>query len=94
MEIMKIIKLNENIGIENIMDFYFQFEDAIKSESEIVLDFADIKALEFSVLKLVLLYSMKNRKYGSILKIRNISETVRFQLVMCGLSARNDEIVI
>ncbi len=68
--------------------------DAISTGDELVINFTGKKKLEFEEIKTLVSQGIMCRIKGISLRMINIPETIRGQLVMIGIQCRNDEVII
>ena len=78
--------LSENISVKNIKDFSLKLKDEISnSEGTVVLDFANVKRVDLSVVQVVLSAGRSARNESKAIKLKNVSDAVKNQMQLCGL---------
>lgn len=82
---MKLIELEENTGIKNIHRLYSSLGEAIESNAEIVLDFRNVRRIDLAVAQVLIAVIRRAHGAGKIIKLQKVNDTIREQLVICGI---------
>jgi anti-anti-sigma factor len=81
-----IIELDENIGIKTIKNFYLQLKEILDSESEIILDFKNVKRIDLSLVQVIISANREVKKKGNKIILKSVSKELRKQLYLAGFS--------
>lgn len=82
---MKEIILKEDAGVKTIKLLHQTLADALDAESEIVLDFSNVKRLDLAVVQLIYAAGKEARRNNKALKMKSVSEAVKRQMWLGGL---------
>lgn len=82
---MKEIVLKEDVGVKTIKELHQTIAGAFDTDSEIVLDFSNVKRLDLAVVQLVLAAAREAKKSNKSLRMKSVSEPVRRQMWLGGL---------
>lgn len=81
-----IIELDENIGIKTIKKFHLDLKELLKKETEIILDFKNVKRLDLSVVQVLIAANRKYAKNNKNIKLKSVSKDIKRQLYLSGFS--------
>lgn len=68
--------------------------DAIETGDEVVLNFLDMKILTFEKIRSLVLQEIMCQIKGKSLRMINIPDIIKKQLIMIGIQCWNDEVII
>ncbi len=74
--------------------FHSEMENAVKYGEELIINLKGWNILQFEEIRALVLQGLKCRIKGVNLKMINVSEAIRGQLIMIGIHSRDDEVVI
>ncbi|HSV97393.1 MAG TPA: STAS domain-containing protein [Spirochaetota bacterium] len=83
---MTMIKLREDSGVRSVKSFHRALLNAFRDDSDIVIDFSEARRVDLSIAQVLIAAGKEARAKSKSLRIRGVSETVRHQLSICGLS--------
>lgn len=82
---MSLIKLQKYLGVNGIRNFYMQIFRAMDVDSEVVIDFSEVKGTDLSVIHVIMLASIVAKARKKVLKLRYMPESIRKELQLTGL---------
>ncbi len=80
-----MIILDEDIGIKKIKEFHGSIRKEMDANNEVIVDFSKVKRIDLSLVQVILSAGRVARKRGKALKLKGVSDTVKFQMQICGL---------
>jgi anti-anti-sigma regulatory factor len=83
---MTVIKLKEDPGVKSVRSFQQALVAAFRGDSDIVIDFSEARRVDLSIAQVLIAAGKEARARSKSLRMRGVSETVRRQLAICGLS--------
>ncbi len=89
-----IIDYNRISGNDFNEIFHCEMENAINSGEELIINLKGWNILQFEEIRALVLQGLKCRIKGVSLKMINVSEAIRGQLIMIGIHCRDDEVII
>ncbi len=82
---MNTIELKEDLSIKSIKGFYSELGEALKEDSEIIIDFSNIERLDLSIIQVIMAALRDVNKGKKALKLKSVPDGIRKQLQICGL---------
>jgi anti-anti-sigma regulatory factor len=79
-----MFELPENLSVKNIKDFYVRLGNGIRNESEIILDFTNVRRVDLSVVQVLMAANRDFAKKGKQIKLKSVSENIKNQLHLAG----------
>ncbi len=83
---MKVIRLNEDIGIKNIKKFHSVMNRALEEFESFTLDFSPVQRADLSVLQVIRAAELKAKKENMTIRYRGINERLKNQFRIFGLA--------
>ncbi len=82
---MKVIRLNEDLGIKNIRTFHAVMNRALSENDSFALDFSTVKRVDLSVLQVIKSAELKAKRENKVIRYRGISDRLKSQFKIFGL---------
>ncbi|HOO72507.1 MAG TPA: STAS domain-containing protein [Spirochaetota bacterium] len=80
-----MIELKENTSVKNIGSVYKQIGTELDKSDDVLLDFSRLNRLDLSVIQLIIAAARYAREQGKTIRLKSVSEQIRWQLEMCGI---------
>lgn len=80
-----MLQIEENISVKNIKTVYNKLKDEFEKSDEVMLDFANVKRVDLSVIQLIIAAGRFARENNKTLRLRSVSEYLKEQMHICGV---------
>ncbi len=84
---MEIVEVPEDISVKKIKSFHHELYDTLNNIDEgIILDLKNVRTIDLSFIQVLITAGRFMKQKGKIMKLQSVSQKVRDQLKLAGLT--------
>jgi anti-anti-sigma regulatory factor len=75
----------EILNVKQAERIHRDFIRELDEKDEIIMDFSPVKRIDLSIAQLIIAAGREARKTGKVIRLKGVSDHVRWQMNVCGL---------